>query len=367
MVDAEVDVIPAGGGGGEAARRVNVIGGIIEDNGVVDLQGYAVVEGFLEVPGTRWEVELTDETTGGVEGDDVARGVVNRTEVRRDDGGGWDGGTKRVAGEVEGAEGLVVVEGDATPIEDHGASAGRAGHILADGEEATIDGHATREGVARGVQRERTRARLGDTEGTGDRAIQGQGLGGDVDRRVRRQSDGAVAEAQRIRTREVQDAITEGNGRGGGDVDVGAAGVVEGDARWERDRTTTEGIGAVDVELAFGNHEVTREGVHATEGEVTVASLRDAARANDVLVDGEATADDLEGERAVERDIAVGVAGEGEGLANVGRRVAEGTARGDVDGEVITDVLRVTRDDHRTAIEHSAGRVIRQLAAWTVT
>ena len=358
MVDAEVDVIPAGGGGGEAARRVNVIGGIIEDNGVVDLQGYAVVEGFLEVPGTRWEVELTDETTGGVEGDDVARGVVNRTEVRRDDSGGWDGGTKRVAGEVEGAEGLVVVEGDATPIEDHGASAGRAGHILADGEEATIDGHATREGVARGMQRERTRARLGDTEGTGDRAIQGQGLGGDVDRRVRRQSDGAVAEAQRIRTGEVQDAITEVDGRGGRDVDVGAAGVVEGDAGWERDRTTTERIGAVDIEGAFGNHEVAREGVHATEGEITVTSLRDATRTNDVLVDRQGATDRLEGERAVERDIAVGVAGEGERLADVGRGVAEGAAGGRIDGEVIADVLCVTRDNDRAAVEHATSSVI---------
>ena len=366
MVDAEVDVIPTRGGGGEAARRVHVPDGVVEDNGAVDLDGYAVVEGFLEVPGTGWEVELTDETTGGVVRDDVARGIVNRTEVRRDDGVIRDGGATRVTREVEGAQGLVVVEGDATPVEDHGASASRAGHILADGEEAGVDRDATREGVARGVERERAGTRLGDTEGTGDRAVEGQGLGGDVDRGVRRQGDGAIAEAQRIRTREVQDAITEGNGRGGGDVDVRAAGVVEGDARRERDRTTTEGIGAVDVEGAFGNHEVACEGVHATEGELTVASLRDAAGANDVLVDGEATADDLEGERAVERDIAVGVADEAEGLADVGRRVAEGTARGDVDGEVITDVLRVTRDDHRTAIEHSAGRVIRQLAAWTV-
>ena len=366
MVDAEVDVIPTGGGGGEATSRVGGGGEVIEDNGVVDLQGHAVVEGFLEVPGARWEVELTDEAAGGVKGHDVTGLIVQRAEVSRDDGRVRDGGTKRAAGEVEGAQGLVVVEGDATPVEDHGASASRAGHILADGEEAGVDRDATREGVARGVQRERAGTRLGDTEGTGDRAVEGQGLGGDVDRGVRRQGDGAVAEAQRIRTREVQDAITEGNGRGGGDVDVRAAGVVEGDARRERDRTTTEGIGAVDVEGAFGNHEVACEGVHATEGELTVASLRDAAGANDVLVDGEATADDLKGERAVERDIAVGVADEAEGLADVGRRVAEGTARGDVDGEVITDVLRVTRDDDRTAIEHSAGRVIRQLAAWTV-
>ena len=58
-----------------------------------------------------------------------------------------DGETARVTREVEGAEGLVVVEGNATPVEDHGARASRASHILADGEEATIDGHATGEGV----------------------------------------------------------------------------------------------------------------------------------------------------------------------------------------------------------------------------
>ena len=208
------------------------------------------------------------------------------------------------------------------------------------------------------MQREGAGTRLGDTEGAGDRSIQGKGLGGYVDGRVRREGHGAVAEAQRIRTREVQDAITEVDGRGGRDVNVRAAGVVEGDARWERDRTTTERIGAVDVEGAFGNHEVAREGVHATEGEITVASLRDATRTNDVLVDGEATANDLEGERAIERDIAVGIAGEGERLASVGRRVAEGAARDRVDGEVIADVLCVTGDDDGTAIEHATGSVI---------
>ena len=291
---------------------------------------------------------------------------MDRTEVRRDDGRGRDGRTAAITGEVEGAEGLVVVEGDATTVEDHGAGAGRAGHVLADGEEAGVDRNATGEGVARGVQREGARAGLGDAVGAGDRTIEGQGLGGDVDRRVRREGDGAITEAKRVRAREVKDAIAEGDGGGRGDVDVGAAGVVEGDARRERDRATTEGVGAVDVEIAFGNYEVAREGVHATEGELTVASLRDAAGAGDVLVDREVAADGLQGERAVEGDVSIGVTRESEGLACVRRGVAEGAARGGVDGEVIADVLGVTRDDHRTAVEHAAGRVVGELAARTV-
>ena len=361
LVDAEVDVVPTSGGRDEGTRGVHVPDGVIQDNITTDGESHAVVEGFLEVPGAGREVNLTDETTRGVIRHHIARRIMERAEVSRDDRVSRNGRGARVTRQVEGAKGLVVIEGDTATVEDHGTGARGARHILTDGEKAGIDQDATREGVARGVQREGTRTRLREAEGAGDRAVDGQGLGADVNRRVRRQGHRAITEAQGVGTREV-DIASRVEGRGRGDVHVGTAGVIEGDARRERNRARTEGVEAIDVEVTRRDGEATREGVGAAQGELAVAGLGQGTRPDEVLVDGQVAADGVQGKRTVQRNIAVGVARQGEGLADVDRCVAEGATSDGVDREVLAGGLRVTGDDHRTAVEDAASRVVGELA-----
>ena len=361
LVDAEVDVVPTGGGRDEGSRGVHVPDRVVQDDLATDGEGDAVVEGFLEVPSAGREVNLTDETTRGGIRNDVTRRIMQRAKISGDNRIGRDGRGARVTREVEGAEGLVVVEGDTAAIEDHGTRTRGTRHILTDGEEAGIDQDATREGVARGVQRESTRTRLREAEGAGDRAVDGQGLGADVNRRVRRQGHRAITKAQGVGTREV-DVTGRVEGRGRGDVHVGPAGVIEGDARRERNRARTEGVEAIDVEVTRRDGEATREGVGSAQGELAVASLGQGTRPDEVLGDGQVAADGVQGERAVQRNIAVGVARQGEGLADVDRCVAEGTTSDGVDREVLAGGLHVTGNDHRTAVEDAASRVVSELA-----
>ena len=273
-----------------------------------------------------------------------------------------DGGRATVAGEVEGLEGATGgVERQRAAGEGHrtGAEGGR--EEAADGDRAGVDVQAAREGAARAAQGERAATALGEGVGAVDRAAQGERGGRDVEGAVAGEGDRALAEVEGAGAGEGHVA-TQGDRVGLAVDDGGAGGVVEDEGAGDVEGAGAEGLGVVEHQGARAGGDAAGEGVRRAEGQLGVAGLGQAARALQGLVEDD-VAGAADGERAVDVDVVVDGASEGQGLAG-DRRVEEQRAAGEgVDREVLADgeAAVVAEDLEGAAGEDAAGGVVGQL------
>ena len=363
LLEADVEVIPAGGRRGEGAGRERGPGRVVDQRGGADLEHQAVVEGLGETVGAGRQPDLADVAAGGVERDGVADVVVEGIEVGGRRGDGRDSGGARVASEVEGAERAADgVEGQRAAGEGDraGAEGGRQEAAHRDG--ARVDGQAAREGAGRVAEGQRARAGLGQAERAADGAAEGEGGVGDVEDAVAGQRDRTLAEVEGARAGE-GDVAAERDGVALGVDERGRAGVVEDEAAGDGERAGAQRLGVVQFEDAGARGDATREGVGHAEGELGGPGLDEAARALERLVDHD-VAGPADGQRPVDVDVVVGAAAEGQDLTGDGRVEEERAAGDGVDGEALTDAEAavVAEDLDRAAREDAAGRVVGQLA-----
>ena len=363
LLEADVEVIPAGGRRGEGAGREGGPAVVVDQRGGADLEHQAVVEGLGEAVGAGRQPDLADVAAGGVERDGVADVVVEGIEVGGRRGDGRDSGGARVAGEVEGAERAADgVEGQRAAGEGDRASAEGGRQEAAHGDGARVDGQAAREGAGRVAEGQRARAGLGQAERAADGAAEGEGGVGDVEDAVAGQRDRTLAEVEGARAGE-GDVAAERDGVALGVDERGGAGVVEDEAAGDGERAGAQRLGVVQLEDAGARGDATREGVGHAEGELGGPGLDQAARALERLVDHD-VAGPADGQRAVDVDVVVGAAAEGQDLTGDGRVEEERAAGDGVDGEALADAEAavVAEDLDRAAREDAAGRVVGQLA-----
>ena len=288
---------------------------------------------------------------------------MERVEAGRRGGDGGDRGGPGVAGEVEGPERAADgVEGERAAGEGDGAGAEGGGQEAADGDGARVDRQATRERAGGAAERERARARLGQAEGAGDGAAHGEGRVGDVQDAVAREGHATLAKVEGARTGE-GDVAAEGDRVALGVDEAGGAGVVEDEGSGDGERAGAEGLGIVDLQHAGAGGDAAREGVRGAEGELGVAGLGQAAGALDDLGDDDVPRP-ADVQRAVQVDVVVGVAAEGQHAAGDRGIEEERAGRAGVDGEVLADAEAavVAADLEGAAREDAAGRVVGQLA-----